>query len=195
MRILALPLLATLALAGCAGAPGLASAPPPLGWATLPDDANWSAADPTRSAILATSYTFGTPSSVANRPAEAARVVAQLEYLAVQIPTGPRFGAYNPLVVQDLPRARDETRAALGISPNASSQAVIDALSAAARDWRSGNPAAAGQALSTPAFPNPAATAQRLASLPTLPVTASTTSRLANEMNQQDSNGSGRDWD
>src|SRR3954470_8042595 len=91
-RIAALVLLQPLL--GCAGV-----APP---YAVLPSDAVIGAGDPARSAISSTAYVFSTPSAVAGRPEAAARAAAQVEYLATEIPGGPRFFEYSPLVGREL---------------------------------------------------------------------------------------------
>ena len=60
------------------------------GPASLPADAVQGAGDPARAAILEAAYASGDPARLAGRPAEAARAVAELEYLASEIPTGAR---------------------------------------------------------------------------------------------------------
>jgi len=167
-----------------------------LDWVSLPADAVVGAGDPTRAAIINTAYVFGTPSSVAGNPADAARAVAQLEYLASEIPTGPRWREFDPTVGLALRQAREEERAALGIAPQAPPQAVIDALFAASRALRAGDQAAVQRILSPPVFPNGALTLQRLASLPFLPTANQATSRAAAEMDRMDrinrTNGGGK---
>ncbi len=81
--LVALPLL----VGSCAGAG------PPLPSAVLPPDAVEGAGDPTRAAIINTAYAFNAPASLAGRPDEAARAVANYEHLVVEIPTGPRWWA------------------------------------------------------------------------------------------------------
>ena len=81
---------------------GCVAAGPPVPSVTLPPDAVQGAGDPTRAAIIGTAYAFGNPASLAGRPAEAARAVAQYEYLTVEIPTGPRWIGFSPLVGLEL---------------------------------------------------------------------------------------------
>ncbi len=69
-------LVVLLSLGGCAG-PAV-----PIPSAVLPPDAVEGAGDPTRAAILNTAYAFGSPAGLAGRPDEAARAVANYEYLA-----------------------------------------------------------------------------------------------------------------
>ncbi|GGG42017.1 hypothetical protein GCM10010964_31880 [Caldovatus sediminis] len=138
--------------------------------ASLPPDAIAGAGDGTRAAILGTATAFATPAMLANRPDEAARAVAQLEFLAVEVPHGPRWSGMSPNVATALVMARNETRAALGIAPAASPQAVIDQLYSAARALRSGDRAAAERSLSPEVFQaGGAETLRRLAALPPLP--------------------------
>lgn len=159
------------------------------GWTSLPSDAVIGIGDPTRAAIINAAYVFGTPSSVAGRPADAARAVAQLEYLATEIATGPRWREFDPTVALALYQGRQEARATLGIAPQAPPQAVIDALFAASRALRAGDAAAVQRILSPPLFPDGAQTLQRLASLPLLPTASQATSRTAAELNRMDHMG------
>jgi hypothetical protein len=170
-------------LAGCAD-PG--RPPPPS--ASLPERSGAGAADPTRSAILASSYAFNHPQSLQGRPAEAAEALAQLEYLAVEIPTGGRYRSFNPLTGQELVAARDEARRALGISPAAAPQSVIDSLSAAAAGLRRGDRAGAEASLAPVAVPETggAGLASRLAALPPLPRAGWATARAEQSLRETD---------
>ena len=168
------------ALAGCAQ-------PSPQSrqdWVTLPADAVAGAGDPTRAAIINTAFVFGNPASIAGRPAEAARAVAQLEYLASEIPTGARWREFDPTVGIALRQARQEGRAALGINPEAQPQVVIDALFATSRALQAGDNAAVGRILAPPAFPNGGTTLQRLTNLPPMPTANQATSRAAAELDR-----------
>ncbi|GGC55039.1 hypothetical protein GCM10011504_36680 [Siccirubricoccus deserti] len=175
--------LASLALAGCVAAGNV----PPGGYATLPADAVVGAGDPTRAAIINTAYVFGNPASVAGRPDAAARAVANFEYLAVELPYGPRWRGFSPLVATEFAQGQAELRPAIGIAPNAPAQPVVDALFAASRALQAGDRAAAERILSSPIFPaGGAATLQRLAALPMLPRANAATSLAASEMDRQD---------
>lgn len=167
---------ALLLISGLAGAVALAGCtPPPSGpgggpGAVLPRDAVVGAGDPTRAAILNTAYAFASPANLAGQPVEAARAAANFEYLAAQLPVDPRYREFSPLVMTNLAQGRVELREALGISPGAAPQAVIDALYAGSRALRAGDMAAAERILSPPAFTlGGAATIGRLAALPPLP--------------------------
>lgn len=172
---LALPLLA------CGG-----PVPP---HASLPTDAVVGAGDPTRAAIISTAYAFNTPASLAQRPADAARAAAQVEHLATEIPHGPRWVEFSPLVGRELVAARRELRAALGVTPDAPPQAVVDALYAASRALGAGDGAGAARALPLPAFRDGGATLARLASLPPLPRTGTATALTEREMLRVDQTG------
>jgi hypothetical protein len=177
--LVALPLL----LGGCAGTAGA-----PFPSAVLPADAVEGAGDPTRAAIINTAYAFNAPASLAGRPDEAARAVANYEYLAVEIPTGPRWVGFSPLVGLELRRGLEDVRNAVGIAPGAPPQPVVDALYAASRALRVGDSEAARRVLSPPLFPaGGEATLARLAALPPLPRAGFAASFAAREMNRQDS--------
>jgi hypothetical protein len=182
--LLCLPLLA-----GCAGA----VQQPPNGWARLPRDSVEGAGDPVRAAILNTAYVFGNPASVAGQPGEAARAVANYEFLTVEIPYGARWRGLNPMVSTELVAGRQEVDAAFGIAPTAPTQQVVDALYGAWRAQLAGDRGAAERALSTPAFTlGGAATLQRLAAMPVLPRAAAASSFAAAELDRQDRLGSPR---
>jgi hypothetical protein len=171
-----------LLLLGLAGLAGCAVPPAPS--VRLPYDAVEGATDPTRSAILNTAYVFAAPGSVAGRPDATAIAVAQLEYLAVEIPHGPRWAFWNPTIGIGLVLARNEVRTACGIDPSAPPQAVIDAFYGFARAERSGDPQAALRALAPPVVPDAAATRARLAALPRLPQANGATSHAAAALSQ-----------
>ena len=154
--------------------------------ARLPGDAVTGAGDPTRAAIVGSAYAFGAAESLAGRPDAAARAAAQVEYLAAEIPAGPRWVEFSPLVGQELVAARAELRDALGIAPGAPPQAVVDALYSASRALRAGDQASAGAALGAPISRDGQAILARLASLPPLPRTRIATSLTNLEMNRVD---------
>lgn len=184
-----LALLATLALlAGCV-TPDL----PPQGYATLPADSVQGAGDPTRSAIIGTAYAFGNPGSLAGNPAAAARAVANYEYLATELPYGPRWRGFNGPIGPLFADGLQELRAAVGVAPNSQAQPVVQSLYAASRALNAGDQASAERVLSNPAFPaGGAATLQRLSNLPALPRVAAATAFAAQELDRQDRLGSPR---
>ncbi len=165
-------LLLTLGLGACA-LPSMSSLGLPTEQtATLPDDAYAGAGDPLRSAINNTSIVFSSRSQLVGKPGSAARAVAEMEYLKVEVATNPRSVGGSTTASTIFPSAQREWRAALGISPGAQPQAVIDSLFAAARALQGGQPRSAEVVLSQPIFTlGGPATLARLASLPDLPVT------------------------
>jgi hypothetical protein len=181
-------LVLLLPLIGCA---------PAQLFATLPRDAITGVGDPTRAAVIGSAYAFATPDVMAGHPEAAARAAAQVEYLAAEIPAGPRWVDFNPTVGLELQAARIELRDALGIAPDALPQAVVHGLYAASRALGSGDVAAARQALAAPSFLDAPVTLKRLAGLPALPRTRSATALTEREMfrtdqdNQHSSGGGG----
>jgi hypothetical protein len=165
-----MPCCLVLALAACGPlSPG----------AALPPDAVYGSGDPTRTTILRNAHVFNAPAELAGRPAEAARALAGMEYLAAEIPVGPRWYEFQPQVTFALQRARVEWREALGISPDALPQPVVDSLFAVARG---GGAEALPQAL----YPQPALTFARLGALPPLPRTALAAAETQQELSRVD---------
>ena len=170
LHLLALPLLAACA------------ALPPQESASLPRDAVIGAGDPTRSAVITTSAVFGDRQPAVGRPAEAARAIAQMEFLALDLPRNTSFSGASPTLAPQLNTARAEWRAALGIAPGAPAQPIINALYAAGRALDMGERDAAAAALPPAIFQRGgAATLTQLAALPSLPRTgeASATAQQA----------------
>ncbi|PHK95606.1 hypothetical protein CR162_07080 [Pseudoroseomonas rhizosphaerae] len=146
-------------LAGCA----LAPPEPPV---TLPPVAARGAPAPATAAVRGAAAAFSAPERLHGRPALAAIAVAQLEYLAVELPSG-RWGEVG-MVSPSLLAARQEVRGALGISSGADPQAVIDSLAAAAT--APGGDPAAPALLPRTLFPlGGEETWRRLGRLPRLP--------------------------
>lgn len=161
MSLLALPLLAA-----CASLP-------PVETAQLPRDAVTGAGDPMRSAVFNTNAVFGHASPAAGRPGEAARAIAQMEFLAVDLPRNSNLSSPSATLVPDLVSARQEWRGALDIAPEAPAQSVINALFSAGRALDAGQADAAAAALPSTIFrKGGAATVAQLAALPRLPRTA-----------------------
>ncbi len=165
-------LLLLLGLGACGNMPSLASMMPTEQTANLPDDAYSGAADPMRSAINNTTIAFSATSQLAGRPAQAARAVAEMEYLKVEITTNPRSFGGSTTASTIFPSAQQEWRRALGIAPTAAPQAVIDSMFAVVRALNGGQRQSAEVVLSQPIFTlGGPATLARLANLPSLPVT------------------------
>ena len=175
------PTLATLALL-----PLLACAPlVPVGPSvSLPPDAVQGAGDPTRSAILSSAYAFNNAGGLAD-PAVAARALANMDYLANNLPQDPRY-SFAPTLAGQMVAARAELRGALGVAPGAPSQQVVDELYGVSRALRARDLAGAENALSPAIFPDRRATVLRLASLPPLPATATAAASAEREQTRAD---------
>jgi hypothetical protein len=181
-----LPFATLLAFGACA-------LPPPPQSASLPADAVVGAGDPLRSAISNTSFAFSSQSQLNGHPAQAARAVAQMEWLAVEMPTNPRLTDVSPTVISQMQAARGEWRMALGIPAGALAQPVIDSLYAAARALSSGQDGAAAAALPVALFPQGGqATLTRLAALPGLPLTNLAAVGATDALSQRDLNSRSR---
>lgn len=168
---------------------GLAACTPgrpysPQDYVFLPPDAVVGAGDPTRAAIINAAYAYGTPAALAGRPADAAVAVAQLDYLASEIPYGPRWREFDPTVGLLLQQARREVRGYFGISQEAPPQAVIDAFYATARALRANDPAAVQRILAPSLVPNARQTLAHLSAMPLLPTANVATARAQQELDR-----------
>jgi hypothetical protein len=134
--------------------------------ATMPGPAPGSVTtDPIRRAIQDAGAYFRRPEP--NKPAEAARGIANLEFLATNVPSDPRWQAAPAAALTQLVQARNEGRSALDISPSTSPQSVINGLLAAATALDANDRAAVARALPRDVFrAGPEATVQRLARPP-----------------------------
>jgi hypothetical protein len=167
-------LLAVLAIAGCT--------------TDLAADYLFGIGDPVRGAALYAPHTLGDTSRWAGRPADAAIATTQLEFLARELATHPRYAAeVSPAVLQQVQMARGEMRGYLGIAPTADPEVVILGLRRAAEALRSSSPARAEAALTSPAFTaGPAATLGRLARMPRLPRTGDAAGAVSNDIARMD---------
>lgn len=156
-----LVLLPLLALAACTPA----EPPPTLPAALTPTD---QVRDSTIQVGQSVATFFRSPQP--GQPADAARAIAELEWLAANLPTSPQWQAIGGVGIAQLGQARNEARTALGIPRSAPPQPVIDGLSAAAAALDAGDRAGAARALSRATFPlGPEATLARLAEPPRVP--------------------------
>lgn len=144
--------------------------------------------DPVRGAALHAPRNLGDTSRWAGQPAEAALAVAQLEFLAQEFRTNPRYAPeVDPTVTLQLERARAEMRQFLGIAPAAPPEAVIAALRRAAEALRGGSQASAEAALQSAFFTaGPLVTLARLGAMPRLPQTGAAARRAAAEIARLD---------
>jgi hypothetical protein len=181
--------LAALA-AGLLLAAACAPMPPPESVSLPPSAEGRGIGDPTRGAILASSYAFGRPASLAGDPAAAAEALAQLEYLTVELGFGGAWRDMDPLVSTELRQARAETRAAMGFRQDASAQVAVDSLYGTAEALRQGNRAEARASLAGLAGPGQAdRVLAQLAELPPLPRAAAATARARDALTRRDNNG------
>ncbi|MBW8270971.1 hypothetical protein [Caldovatus aquaticus] len=163
---------------------------PALGAACAADPAAehlFGVGDPVRGAALNAPRLLGDTAQYAGRPAEAARALVQLEFLAHALAAEPRYAPeVQPTVLFQLRAARAEARAALGIAPDAPAEAVIAALRAAADALDAGSPARAEAALDAPRIftLGPRATLARLGALPPLPRTREAAGAVAAELDR-----------
>ncbi|WP_159995724.1 hypothetical protein [Roseomonas sp. 18066] len=147
-----------LLLAGCV------APPPPV---SLPPAAVTAAPNPTTAALRAAAAAFAAPGKLQGRPSLAALAVAQLEYLAVEMPSGRVSGDIG-MVAPMLLAARSEVRSWLGIDEAVPPQQVIDAMTAAATA-PGGEPVAPGQFPAGLSSAGPDGLWQRLGAMPRLP--------------------------
>lgn len=167
-------LLSALILSGCAE--GLTTPET----ARLPRDSIEGAGDPTRAAVSRAAYAFANQATLNGRPGEAARAIADMEFLAASLPSDPRFQQRDPLLPVRLAQARTEWRQALGIAPDAPAQPLIDRLYAVWRAMRAGDPEVAAATIpATLIPPGGQAVLARLGALPPLPQTALAASAAA----------------
>ena len=103
-------------------------------------------------AIDQAEWAFASAARTRNDPADAARAVAALDYLAGNLSVSPRWVAVSLITKRQMLEARAETRAALGIAPDAPSQFVVDRMMQAADALTVNDVPAALAILATPAF-------------------------------------------
>jgi hypothetical protein len=164
-----------LALTACGGIA------PPVDTAQAPAGAFGSNGDSDIAAINLSSWAFASARNLRNRPIEAARAVAAVDYLAGQLSSSGRWTAISPIVQMQMLQARTQVRATVGIAPDARSQLVVSSLANyAAALTVNGDQAAAAQYLANPAFTlGPQATEAKLENMPFLRETNIATQRAA----------------
>jgi len=177
---LACALAAALAAAGCA------AATPPPDTATIP---LWAAPywpdDDT--AIMHAEWAWADPARTHGIPAEGTRAVAEIDYLAGELSSNPRWVGMSPFAKMRMLQARGDVRRVLGIAPDAPSQAVVTPLIAALAAMDAGNQRQVMASLSSPVFTlGPERT---LAALSTLPYVQ--TANLGTTMAAQSATGPG----
>ena len=167
---------------GCLLLAGCAAAAPPPDTARLPPGTFGLADNDVGAANLASSA-LASAGRTRDNPVRAARAAAAVDYLAGQLSSSPRWLSISPLIRQQMLQARTDIRRVLSIAPDASSQAVVNALLQFADASQSGNQSAALQALGSPVFTlAPAQTQQVLSNMPAMPSVNTATMNAANAM-------------
>ena len=161
-------------LAGC----GLATPPPDT--ARVAANSFGQGVNPPIGAINVASWAFASAARTHDRPIEAARALAALDYAAGVLSSSPQFAYVSPIPKLQLLQARTEVRESMGIEANASSQQVVDGLLAAANAMAAGNMEAAQHALQPPVFPPDML--QRLNNLPYSQIANISTTQAANSV-------------
>ena len=157
-------LLGLLGLGACAATP--------TETAILPEFRGFVSVDPVRYAIDQGADLLTHRGRLTGQPWETARLVQGLEFLAVELPSGPRWNVDLPIAQLAVPAARAEWRQAFGIAPEARAQEVIDSLTELRNAYAEQRPAAAPAALRAPIFtPGGQETLNRFADPPALPRT------------------------
>jgi hypothetical protein len=156
-------------LSACGALPG------PVDTAQLPPG-EFAGPDPQVAAISYAAAAFSDQSSTYGNPAAGAEAALAVEYSAGALNNGARWSGLDSTIKSNLVQGRNDLRKALGIAPGASSQAVVNGLSAARFALQANDPAAAATALSNPAFTlTPDKTIEVLGNLPYLqPLNAAT---------------------
>lgn len=106
-------------------------------------------------AINQSAWAFASAANTRGNPAEAARAVVAVEYLAGELRENPRWIGMDASIKIHMGQARDQLREVLGIRPDAPSQVVVNTLLALGLDLQFGNQAAAMQVLASPIFSQP----------------------------------------
>lgn len=157
--------------------------------ATLTQEQSGSLAVTGRTAVIESAFTFARRDRLAGRPAEAARAIAQVEFIAVDLATNQAWTRLSPLASVNFIGARREWRAALGIPESAAPQAVIDALVDTNMGLANNDRGRALASLPAATFPlGGAATLERLNALPALPLTARATAFAQTEASRMEGN-------
>lgn len=181
MRARSLLVMGILLAAGCA------SIAPPPDTARLPPNAYGLFADNDIGAINLAQWAFADPARIRNDPADAARAVAAVDYLAGELSSNPRWFAMSPITKGQMLQAREEVRQALGVAPGAPSQLVVDGLLGAANALAAGDRPAALAALRAPVFIwPPEQTLARLSNMPFLPTANVASQRAAQQRFPED---------
>jgi hypothetical protein len=133
-----------LGLAACSGTPPET--------AHLPEFSSFITVDAVRHSIEQGADMLNNPRRLTGQPWETARLLQALEFLAVELPNGPRWNVILPVAQIAVPGARREWRQAFGIAPDARAQDVIDSLSIVRTAYARRSLSGASDALRPPLF-------------------------------------------
>jgi len=151
--------------------------------ARLAPGALGSGLDPDVTAVYLAQWAFADSGRTRGRPIEAARAAASMDYIAGQLYTSPRWSNISALTKEQLLQGRREVRAALGVVPGTSSQAVVDHLTIAGNALAAGDQGTAISELGSPVFSQPGdQVLQRLANMPYLQMANVSTMHAASEL-------------
>jgi hypothetical protein len=146
--------------------------------------------DPDVQATQYAEYAFADSARTYGKPDAGAEAVLAMDYIAGELNTSPRWANITATTQMQLLQARQQTRAAAGIAPDAPSQLVVDSLAVARNDLAAGNQAAAEKALDNPAFPaGGSAAVKALANLPYIQIANVATTHAAEELFGSDQGG------
>ena len=175
-----------LALAACAPRPAPKPAPKPAidtaGLSSARWGALWGLQDAGAATLSTARWAFADAGNLAGDPAEAARAVAAIEYLAGEMNTDPRWFFLSSAAKDELLDARTALRALVGAAPEARSQVVMDNLIDFAARLKADDTAGARAQLTLAAFPNPDETMRRLQALPFSPIANLATAHAAQSL-------------
>lgn len=175
--------LAILLVIGCTQEPGT---PPAQGLSAfrLPAINLTVGSDPVITASAGASSNLADPRRLAGRPAAAAQVAAQYEFVTVQL-REPRFIGVSPLAQAQMERGRTALRAVLGIAEAAPPAEVIAQLTALAGALQEGNLVAAERVLAAAPFTRPPGEAlATLGAMPFVPDAARAASFTDQQLNR-----------
>ena len=155
-----------------AGLMGVAACSGPPETARLPEFSSFITGDAVRHSIEQGADMMTNPRRLTGQPWETARLIQSLEFLAVELPNGPRWSVILPMAQLAIPGARREWRQAFGIAADARAQAVIDSLSVLRNAFAARSLSGAVDALRPPLFvPGGQQTLNLLGDPPPLPRT------------------------
>jgi hypothetical protein len=138
----------------------------------LPEFRGFVSIDPVRYSIEQGADILTHPSRLIGQPWETARLVQALEFLAVELPNGPRWNVMLPMAQLAVPAARAEWRQAFGIAAGARAQEIIDSLAELRNAFAARSAVGAVAALRAPLFsPGGQGSLNRFADPPALPRT------------------------